>query len=311
MKHCGFRRQKVNRRSWHASCPATFALTLAASAAINANVELLFSGGKSRSFFSFAIGMEQLPRMVSTLGVVHVRSAADSSLVTASRRLGGKSLLEWVVRRLSDSLHLDRIVVLCPQIPQTAEIVELVPRGIPYVTSDRPDVLGRLAAALEQHPAEAVVPVAAEHPFVDPDLIDRLIVTAHNHPESDYIGFCSRNGRPTLMSPLGMLGECVRAVAVQRANREAHNQQHRSHIAGFLHAHPEEFHLRLIPVPQELDRDDLRLSVHSEEDWDHVQAIFEALGPENLDYQHIAALLDHQPALRQRMATLNRAAIAV
>ena len=34
---------------------------------------------------------------------------------------------------------------------------------------------------------------------------------------------------------------------------------------------------------------------------------FEALGPEHLDYHRVAHLLDHQPALRQRMAALNGA----
>jgi spore coat polysaccharide biosynthesis protein SpsF (cytidylyltransferase family) len=63
--------------------------------------------------------------------------------------------------------------------------------------------------------------------------------------------------------------------------------------------------LRLIPVPRELDRDDVRLRIDGEEDWEHTQTIFEALGPEHLDYHRVAHLLDHQPALRQRMAALN------
>jgi spore coat polysaccharide biosynthesis protein SpsF (cytidylyltransferase family) len=46
--------------------------------------------------------------------------------------------------------------------------------------------------------------------------------------------------------------------------------------------------------------------VDIEEDWDHAEAIYEALGPERLDWQRIARLLDHQPALRSRMAALNR-----
>ncbi len=64
--------------------------------------------------------------------------------------------------------------------------------------------------------------------------------------------------------------------------------------------------MRLIPVPQELDRDDVRLTIGGEEDWEHAQTIFEALGPEQLDYLRIAQLLDHQPALRKRMEALNR-----
>jgi spore coat polysaccharide biosynthesis protein SpsF len=250
--------------------------------------------------------MELLLRMVTTLGVVEVRHTADVPFLTACRRLGGKSLLEWVVRRMTESLRLDGVIVLCPRIGQASEVADSVPRDVPLVISERADALARLAAALEQYPAEAVVCVAAEHPFVDPELIDRLVITAANHPQSDYIGFCSRNGRPAVRSPLGMIGEWIRTAALRQANVEARDPQERNHVASFLHAHPERFQLRLIPVPQELDRDDLRLTVCGEEDWQHVQDIFEALGPEQLDYQSIACLLDHQPALRQRMATLNR-----
>jgi spore coat polysaccharide biosynthesis protein SpsF len=250
--------------------------------------------------------MELLLRMVTTLGVVEVRRTADVPLLTTCRRLGGKSLLEWVVRRVTDSLRLDRVIVLCPHIPQAQELAGIMPRDIPLVVSDSADAVGRLTSAVEQHPAAAVVCVAAEHPFVDPELIDRLITTAANHPESDYIGFCSRNGRPAVSSPLGIIGEWIRTSALRQANLEAREPQERSHAAGFLYAHPERFQLRLIPVPQELDRDDLRLTISGEEDWEHVQAIFEALGPEEIDYQRIACLLDHQPALRKRMAALNR-----
>ena len=129
--------------------------------------------------------------------------------------------------------------------------------------------------------------------------------------EADYIGYCSRTGRPAVMSPLGMLGEWFRAAALRQADATAVEEFHREQITGYLYSHPEQFHLRLIPVPPELDRDDVRLTIDGEEDWEHTQTIFEALDPEHLDYQRIAMLLDHQPALRERMAELNRTAEAV
>ena len=58
---------------------------------------------------------------------------------------------------------------------------------------------------------------------------------------------------------------------------------------------------------QPVTADDLRLKIDFEEDWEHAQVIFEALGPDEWDWQRIADLLDSQPALRKRMAVLNRA----
>ena len=91
-----------------------------------------------------------------------------------------------------------------------------------------------------------------------------------------------------------------------RPTARARSQFDREHVTRYLYSHPEKFNLRLIPAPTEIDREDVRLTVDLDEDWDHALAIYEALGPERLDWQRIARLLDHQPALRSRMAALNR-----
>ena len=59
-----------------------------------------------------------------------------------------------------------------------------------------------------------------------------------------------------------------------------------------------------------LDRDDLRLRIDREEDWDHLREITEAVDIQDCDWQRIAGLLDGQPALRKRMARLNEAVVA-
>jgi spore coat polysaccharide biosynthesis protein SpsF (cytidylyltransferase family) len=243
--------------------------------------------------------------MLNTLGVVEVRPGIDTPRLTACRRLGGKSLLEWVVRRMTESQRLDGVLVLAPEIAQTPELAELVPCDVPFVASDRPDALARFAAVLAERPAKAIVRVVADHPFVDPVLVDRLVTTAAQHSQSDCIGYCSRSGMPAVQSPLGVIGEWISTAALERAHKEATKPALRDQVTGFFYAHPERFNLRLIPVPRELDRDDVRLRIDGEEDWEHTQTIFEALGPEHLDYHRVAHLLDHQPALRQRMAALN------
>jgi spore coat polysaccharide biosynthesis protein SpsF len=106
-----------------------------------------------------------------------------------------------------------------------------------------------------------------------------------------------------------MYAEWFRAEALRRAARRAREALDREQPTRYLYSHPDKFRVRLIPVPEQIDREDVRLRVDMEEDFDHAVAIFEALGPE-LDYQRIANLLHHQPALRSRMAAINRAAAA-
>jgi spore coat polysaccharide biosynthesis protein SpsF (cytidylyltransferase family) len=109
-----------------------------------------------------------------------------------------------------------------------------------------------------------------------------------------------------MQSQLGVFAEWCRGEAVLLANRLARREHERTDATRFLHTHPEIFAIRLFPVPVQLDRDDVRLAIRDEEDWEHVQLILDALGPESLDWQFITALLDRQPSIRERMASRNR-----
>ncbi len=246
--------------------------------------------------------------MVTTLGIVEVPDlglSGSDQISFAGRQLGGRPLLDWVIRRATDSLLLDRVVVLfSPQ--QETSLRQLIPSDVSVVVSRQPDALGRFAAACREFDATKVVRIRLDCPFVDPELIDRLICTANAHPGCDYIGYCVGSGEPTVRSRLGMFAEWCRTEAVYDSDATAVGSDRRE-VTRFILSHAEIFQLRLIPVPPQLDRPDLRLTIAGEEDWENVYTILEALGPDDLDWQAIACLLDQQPALRQRMADLNLA----
>jgi len=244
--------------------------------------------------------------MLKTLGVVEACYGGRCCKRKVFRRLGGKTVLEWVVRRATDCQRLDGVIVVTRDTLEHRFVVELVPMDVPVFVGQHPDPLGCLAAALEEYHAEAVVRIPADSVFVDPMLIDRLVNTAEAHPECDYVSYCSRDGRPAILSPVGVYAEWFRTTALRQAARKASSTIERQQPTRYVFSHPEKFNIRLIPAPAKIDRDDVRLTVDIEEDWDHALAIFEALGPEELDWQRIADLLDHQPALRERMAALNR-----
>lgn len=251
--------------------------------------------------------------MSGTVGIVEVpplipgQDERGSRRTTpAARRFGNHSLLEWVVRRVTDSLLLDQVVVLTDS--QQGELISrLAPPDVRVLVGASPDPLTRFAAAVKTCAADRAVRVPVASPFLDPTLIDRLVCTSVAQPTADYIGYVASRGGPAVLARLGLFAEWCRAEAIFRADREAVCPEERNPPTRYLYSHPELFRLRLIPVPPQLDRDDLRLTVKVEEDWEHAHIIFEALGREALDWQRIAELLDHQPALRRRMAVLNQA----
>jgi spore coat polysaccharide biosynthesis protein SpsF len=245
--------------------------------------------------------------MLQTLGVVQVDSNSTVPRLKSGRGLEGRSLLDWAIRRVTDCERLDAVIVVAPRTEALSPLAAMIPPDVPVHFSQAHDELGRLIDAVSEFRAEAIVRISIDHPLVDPVLLDRLVIDAAEHPGVDYLGYCLPDGRPAVRSPVGLFGEWFRTKALVRAHRDSAAPAGGHSVTDLFCSHPEKFQLRLLSIPLELQRDDLRLAIDNLDDWEHAQAIFDALGTEQLDWQRIAGLLDHQPALRRRMAEMNRA----
>ena len=250
---------------------------------------------------------------MEVVGIVEVEPVMDGLLDhsplagIARRRFGGRTLLEWVVRRVTEADRLVGVVVLAGDDRLSKNLVAQCPVDVQVFHSAEPDALGKLAAAVRSLNCRSVVRVNVCHPFVDPALVDGLIAAVSGGPSCDYASYSLADGRHAADSKLGVFVEWCRGEAVLLADQLARLPAERADATRFLRTHPEVFALRMLPVPRQLDRDDLRLAIQNEEDWEDIQLILDALGPESLDWQFITSLLDRHPTIRQRMAVRNRA----
>jgi spore coat polysaccharide biosynthesis protein SpsF (cytidylyltransferase family) len=254
--------------------------------------------------------------MFKTLGIVEIPPQNSCSAhwkeSVATRRFAGQSLLAWVTRRITDALLLDHVAVVVSGDEQARRLSDSLPADVSvFVADPDADAITRLANAVRQYETAAIVRVDLDSPFVDPTMIDRLVSRAESYGCCDYMGYFSTRGGSVLLAQLGVLAEWCRSEAVLLADTRAVDPGDRGHLTRFIYSRPDIFRLRLLPIPKPLDRNDLRLSLAVEDDWEHAQLILDALGPENLDWQQITHLLDEQPAIRERMAALNRELLEV
>lgn len=254
--------------------------------------------------------------MLTTIGVVEViPSLQDISPRSplagiARRRFAGKTLLEWVVRRVSDADHLEQVVVAAGPDALSRTLAALAPPDARVVFSEADDLLGRLAAVVRGIPCRGVVRLSVSDPFVDPILIDRLVSSVASEDDCDYACFCLSDGRPAHESRMGIFADWCRSDALLRADHLARSAADRAEPMGFIADRPNLFTIKQVPVPARLDRGDLRLAIRDEEDWENVETILDALGPDSLDWQYIMSLLDRHPQMCERMAEHNRAEFA-
>ena len=253
--------------------------------------------------------------MLKTLGIVEVApvdSRLDESCLDigqlASTRFGGTSLLEWVLRRVTDSQCLGGVITILER-SVAKQVAHLVPPDVPVLDSSERSSLERILEAVERFPARSIVRVGLRTPLIDPELIDRLVSAADHAPECDYITYRSTVSEMSTVSQLGLVGQWCRAIALQRARKSVESIDDLD-LSDFVARNQSLFRTQLLRLPNALDRDDIRLTLSVRTDLENVEAIYDALGPDHLDWQRIATLLDQQPAMRQQMASLNRAEVS-
>ncbi len=173
--------------------------------------------------------------MLKTLGIVQACFHSQRFHRLINRRFGGHSLLEWVVRRVTDCTGLDGVIVVACDAAEHQLVADLVPSDVPVFVGKEPDAMSRFTRALEEYPAEAVVRVRGDNPFIDPGLIDRLVATAQSHPNCDYISHHCRDGRPAILSPVGVYAEWFRSDALRRAARAVETPADREHVTRYFY----------------------------------------------------------------------------
>lgn len=246
--------------------------------------------------------MEHDGGMRTTVGIVQVRPGNLLSNGVAVRKLGSHSLLELAVRRMTDCQQLSAVMVVAGEGALCAPLAELSPPDVAVHASGRRTFLGRVVSAIDESQAAAAVLVHGDNPFLDPVLIDRLVTTAENHPECDYISYCSSNGRPVLQSPLGVVAEWCRGDSLRLAHQLATAHLDRESATRYIYSHPEKFRLRFIPAPAEMEGAGMRLYIDSDEAWERAQTMYDALGTEGLDWRRIAGMLDRSSDDRAGLA---------
>jgi len=124
--------------------------------------------------------------MSSATAVVQARLGSTRFPGKMLESLGEHTLLEWVVTRVRHATRLQRVVVATTTEPIDDQLVAVCKQlGVESYRGPVEDVLARFAGALAGDPADCVVRVCADNPFVDPECID-VVVEELTSSASDY-----------------------------------------------------------------------------------------------------------------------------
>ena len=222
--------------------------------------------------------------------VIQARTGSTRLPAKVMADLGGRTVLEWVIRAARAARQIDKVIVATTTTPEDDAVAELAEAlGAPVVRGSEDDVLARFVDALDAHPADAIVRLTADCPLLDPALIDAVAGAWVGSPTVDYVS-------TTLVRslPRGMDIELVTAQALRAVGRMATGHD-RVHVTSGVYADPAAY--RLLGLSVTPPANDLRVTIDTAEDLVVLRALVAELPDEPPEWRDVVSILRARPDL--------------
>lgn len=138
------------------------------------------------------------------------------------KRIDGNTVLEHVIRRVSASSLIDKVVVAVPE--GDGEIIAI---GTDIFYGSENDVLDRFYQCARKYKFDVIVRITADCPLIPPFEIDRVIACFLNDTSLDYV-----TNRPYVID--GWDVEVFSMKALSLANQNALNNYDREHVTPYI-----------------------------------------------------------------------------
>ena len=222
--------------------------------------------------------------------VIQARAGSTRLPAKVLADLGGRPVLEWVVRAARTANLVDEVIVATSTLAGDDVVADLADSlGVAVVRGSEDDVLSRFVAALDAHPADALVRLTADCPLLDPSLIDAVAGAWIAAPSLDYVSTVLVRSLPR-----GMDIELVTAGALRAVDRMAVGHD-RVHVTSAVYADPTAY--RLLGLCVTPPANDLRVTLDTAEDLDLLRALVAELPDAPPQWRDVVAILRARPDL--------------
>ena len=233
--------------------------------------------------------------MLKTLGIIKGALLTEKQRHHLARYLDGKSVLEWVVRQMTDGELINEVVVVADEGPRGDLVRKLTPSDVPVYSTKAQDTAAAIQDTLERFSADSCILIGADWPFLDSELIDRLIRTARRTENCDYAAYQFMNDVFSAERPYGLFPEWYRGSSIKKLVSATSDSIHRQLPGTYFLDNKNTCSVALIQIPAGLDRvKEMKFTFDDEGDWDNILELHGALDLEVLDCQKVGKLLDSQ-----------------
>lgn len=203
-----------------------------------------------------------------------------------------KPLLAYEIERLRRVTRADEIILATTTDSLDDVLVDFAKNsGIKFFRGSERDVLSRYYECAKENKFDIVVRITADCPLIDPKIIDQILETMLDCKLYEYV-----SNTLSRSYPRGLDCEAFYFKNLEEAFKSATEPADREHVTLYMHRHIRSDRMRNISNPKNLSHH--RWTVDTQEDFELVKNILEALYPQNpnFDFLDIVHLLDKNPA---------------
>jgi len=198
------------------------------------------------------------------------------------KKINNKTILEILIKRLSRSEYVSKIIVACSKNKKDTPILNICKKlGIDYFTGSEDNVLDRFYKAAKKYKGENIVRITADCPLIDPKIIDDVISNFF----SNNVDYASNTSPPTF--PDGFDVEVFKFGALKQAHIKAKLSIEREHVTPFIINNKK---FKKFNLKNPIDYSLLRLTLDEKEDFILIAKIIKYF-KNNLDF-NLKNLLD-------------------
>ena len=193
---------------------------------------------------------------------------------------------------MTDTELLSAVAVIAEEGVRGDVIRKLTPSDVPVYSTNAQDTAVAVQETLDHFDAEACILIGSDWPFLDSELIDRLVRASRRTANCDYAAYQFTNEIFSAERPYGLFPEWYNGNSVRELISKSDDLIHRQMPGTYFLDNQSTYSVATLPIPAGLDKvEDMKFSFDDEEDWDNILDLHHALDLEVLDCRKVGNLL--------------------
>lgn len=240
---------------------------------------------------------------MSSVGVI-LQARTGSSRLPQKMLLpiGGVPALEFLLNRLKKLPDAVKIIVATTTEPEDDALAEIAERcGVGIYRGAVNNVMERFWGAAQKYSLDTVIRICGDNVLMEVSEISRMI-DIFQQSENEYMANSLPDGTHLILTGTGLAVEIFRFTALQKAINSPLDNYHKEHVTPYFYENPELFKIAFSPIPFQV-YPEMRLTMDLPEDYEHIQAIIEAVGS-HITISEINRYLREHPDILKEMSAI-------